>query len=394
LTRSKGWSEEMSDRGVIDDIRQRLADPREVARRLGLDGGKVVSQGGKGITICCPAHGDRTPSLSLTRGPDGTLRVRCFGCELQGDVFSLLAAVDGRTLPRDFPAVLEQAAALAGVALDDARGSTAWTQRPRFVPPPPVPPRYPPAAEVQALIEACGPCARDPEIAAELTRRKIDPVGVDRYGLAFALPLSAKLPDWAGYIGGRENAVPWTVDGYRLIVPMRGSDGKVTSVRARAVTPRPEGMPKALPASGYSSVGLVMACPCAAVMLSFGAWVGRCERRVVVSEGEPDWLTWASRGSGPRELASLGIGGAGQWTQGLADRVPDGSTVILRTDQDDAGDKYAESITASLRGRCKVLESDPPARAERRQTRPERELARRDADRARRAAERTGMVLT
>jgi hypothetical protein len=116
-----------------------------------------------------------------------------------------------------------------------------------------------------------------------------------------------------------------------------------------------------------------MADPLAAMMLALGSWPEHAEKRVVISEGEPDFLTWASRGTGARTLAVLGIAGAGTWTKEIADRIPDGSTAIVRTDQDDAGDRYAEQITASLWGRCAVLESDPEARRARRATRPERE---------------------
>lgn len=97
------------------DVREALSDPWAVIRALGLDKGAQRQAGG--ALVCCPAHGDRTPSCSVTRGPDGTVRVRCFGCDLAGDVFALVAAARGLDAQRDFPSVLREAAELAGVEL-------------------------------------------------------------------------------------------------------------------------------------------------------------------------------------------------------------------------------------------------------------------------------------
>ena len=97
------------------DVREALSDPWAVVRALGIDKGAQRQAGG--ALVCCPAHGDRTPSCSVTRGPDGTVRVRCFGCDLAGDVFALVAAVHKLDVHRDFPSVLREAAELAGVEL-------------------------------------------------------------------------------------------------------------------------------------------------------------------------------------------------------------------------------------------------------------------------------------
>lgn len=65
--------------------------------------------------IRCPVHGERTdPSLSLRAGGDGTLGAVCHGCGWRGDALSLIAAVDGLDVRRDFGRVLERAAEIAG----------------------------------------------------------------------------------------------------------------------------------------------------------------------------------------------------------------------------------------------------------------------------------------
>jgi DNA primase len=380
----------MIDRRDIEAVKAQLCDPRDVASRLGLMRGKTAPQGNRGISVLCPAHGEKNnPSLSLTRGPDGTLRVRCHACDLAGDVFDLVAAVEGLSRDRDFLDVLGRAAALAGIHLVDTPQEPRAERPPPPPPEPPKPPRYPPAGELARFLAACLPCRSDTEVTDWLRRRKLDPDLVDLYGLALALPPGTGLPWWARYKGSRESGVAWNVDGYRLIVPMRDATGRVTSVRARAVVPLHESMPKALPPSGFDAVGLVMADHGASLMLASGEWTPGAERQVVICEGEPDWMTAATLWNGDDRfsLAVLGIGGKGQWTQALADRIPDGSTVAVWSDQDDAGDLYAVHVATTLRGRCEVLESYPEARAERRRTYPERQRAKREAERAAREAQ-------
>lgn len=362
-------------RADVETIKRALADPREVCRRLGLDQ-KAKPQGGGGLTILCPAHGERTPSCSVSRGADGTLRVKCFGCDLAGDVFDLLAVVERLDRVRDFPDLLQRAAELAHVALDrDPRHAPRAAGPP--APPsarPPLARPYPPADEIGALWSACRAVTDDPEVGAWLSGRGLSPEAVARYDVARALPATASPPPWASYRGDpekRARPTPWPALGYRLIVPLYDAAGVIRSVRARALAPT-DG-PKALPPAGYAAKGLVMADPLASMVLALGSWPEHADKRVVISEGEPDFLTWASRGTGARTLAVLGLAGSGQWTRAIAERIPAGSTVILRTDQDDAGDRYAEQITATLWGRCTILETEPDARRARRATRAERE---------------------
>lgn len=138
----------ISDRAQIEAIKRTLTDPIEVARRLGLDKGARRQHGG--LFVFCPAHSERTPSCSLTVGADRTLRARCFGCDLGGDVFTLLAAVLGLDPRRDFKTLLAQGALLAGISLEP--GAPLPTV-PRAVPRPP-PPGLPPLedATFEALV--------------------------------------------------------------------------------------------------------------------------------------------------------------------------------------------------------------------------------------------------
>jgi DNA primase len=90
----------------IRDIRLRLADPEQVASKLDLKRSKEER-----YKWSCPRHGGS--SLSLKRGRDGTLQVKCFGCDLSGDVFALIAEVFGT---RTFAQALKAAAELVGVS--------------------------------------------------------------------------------------------------------------------------------------------------------------------------------------------------------------------------------------------------------------------------------------
>jgi hypothetical protein len=67
-------------------LRRPAADPLDLLLSR-LEG---VKKNGERYLACCPAHNDKSPSLSLARGDDGRALVRCWaGCET-GDV---LAAV-------------------------------------------------------------------------------------------------------------------------------------------------------------------------------------------------------------------------------------------------------------------------------------------------------------
>jgi hypothetical protein len=114
-----------------------LVDPEGVAAALGLCEG--VQGWGKratwariagGVLVQCPAHSDHTASCGITRGADGTLRVRCFGCDLAGDVLHLVAAVYNLDVRGGFVRVLEHAAHVAGVRL------STHVDRPPVSPPP------------------------------------------------------------------------------------------------------------------------------------------------------------------------------------------------------------------------------------------------------------------
>lgn len=334
-------------------VRQALTDPQHLCNELGLlQGYRPVRQAG-GLLIRCPAHGDRTPSCSVTLGPDRTIRIRCFSCDLAGDALHLIAIAAGLNPHQNFRRILDLGAQIGGIHLQDLseRPLTRSVEPPR-PPDPPAERLYPPNEEVLELWRRCLPVDQAPDIATGLAGRGLDASLVARFDLGRALPPEGNLPRWARYQGRT-----WAQTGHRLLLPAYSDRGGLCSVRAWGFQ---EGSPKRLPPAGYRAGGLILANQLGQYLLRTAAppssWPQEVPLRVVITEGEPDYLTWATRfpDSDPTAPAVLGVV-AGSWTDSMASRIPDRTRVIIRTDQDRAGEQYSEAIYRTLTGRCTVL---------------------------------------
>lgn len=322
-------------------VKAALSDPVELCQTLGILDGATRQAGG--VLIRCPKHREKTPSCSVTKGPDGTVRVKCFGCDWGADALGLVGMVLGTTA---FPDTLEHAAALAGVSLQDtsetrptvkAGGKAPHPEASR----PEAPPSrdYPPLPEVLGLWNAAGRIGSDPDAGRMLVGRAIDPTVASDLGLARVLTRGIPLPAWARYRGQS-----WLETGHRLLLPVYDHQGELRSVRAWRVTDGDS--PKRLPPSGHLTGGLVLANQRARELLQAAG----LPCRVLFVEGEPDTLTWATRTREP----VFGIISGG-WTKEHARHIPLGSQVIIRTHHDDAGEKYARAIAETLKGRCQIL---------------------------------------
>jgi DNA primase len=333
------------------EIRYALTDVRRVCETLGLLAarGSFVRQHG-GLIIRCPWHDDRSPSCSVRLGADGTIAIRCHACGATGDVLSLVAAARDLSIRTDFRQVLHEAASMAGlwdIVRELDSGAPSPPRAAARPAPAPIPDRdYPPKNEVDALWSACTPVAGDPEAASVLAQRALDPELVDGDHLARAIPLDAALPRWAAYRGR-----PWIDTGHRLLVPMWDPSGELRTVRAWRVTAGDS--PKRLPPGGYKAAGVVMADALGLAMLRGTADL----RRIVVTEGESDFLTWAIR---PKRVPTAVVGiVSGSFSPALAERFPFGALVIVRTDRDEAGDRYARELQHGLRRRCFLRRGGP-----------------------------------
>jgi len=196
-------------------------------------------------------------------------------------------------------------------------------------------PSYP--HDAQALWDDLAAVTDSPVACSMLRSRSIDPDAVASRDLARVI-LDQRIPRWASYQGES-----WSVTGHVLVLPVYDAAGELRSVRAWRVIPGES--PKRLPPGGHRATGLVLANAAALAILRGKS--GPC--RVVVVEGEPDFCTLATR----TQDAVFGVL-SGAWTAEHAARVPLGSTVVIRTHCDKAGDKYAEQVTKTLHGRGQI----------------------------------------
>lgn len=218
------------------------------------------------------------------------------------------------------------------------------------------PPAPPPGAEVAALWAACKPLGLNSEISDAWAARGIDVGHVEDRNLARALPRGAAVPGWATFAGQ-----VWSAGRHRLIVPMYDAAGRLRSLHARAAS-TDKGVPKGLSPAGYAVGGLVMADPLSRLLLAGAACgdgepasetVRRCG--LVICEGVPDFLTWATRWGDATESAPAVLGIiSGSWTEAVAALIPARTAVYLRAHADTAGAKYAAQVASALEQRCDV----------------------------------------
>lgn len=329
-------------RRAVRDVREALTDPTALTRRLGLEDGARFQQ--RQVMIRCPVHAENTPSCSVSLGRDRTIRVHCFGCDFSADAIGLVAVVKGlSTRGPEFIMALSEAARVAGLlqlAESLCAGQRIPSSRPVEKPKPRPELTYPPAAEVRALWNEAIPAADDRLCSSYLVKRQIDPDKAP----ARAITSTQQLPRWARFRGEAERSRTWHELGSLLVIPTFDACGVWRAVRAINVTGNPD-VPKRLPPSGCRSAGLVLASKPAVLTL-------RGEHkpdRLVVVEGEPDFMTWVTRG----DYAVIGLV-SGAWTQELADNIPNGCNVVMRVHRDTAGDNYAAEVTKTLAGRCRL----------------------------------------
>ncbi len=320
----------------LDQARELSA--ADVAARLGFE----VRRGPSAAHTKCPACGAqrRHPGRHDRRGAVGIPHARpntwhCFACEAGGDSVDFVAHFIGRARFRELDSRRKRE-----VCEWFEREPRVWATHIEYRrwAPAPVAAAYPPHDQVRSLCAAGLAVHRDGDTAEYLAFREIDARVVFEQQLAIALTRAA-LPDWAR-LGERS----WTATGHRLIVPLFDGNGRLRSVLARSVERAPQ-LKSAAP-RGFGRAGLIMANRHALAML-------RAQARpdmVLIREGEIDYLAEAV--ARPHH-AVLGVI-SGSWCDAIARTIPDAATVVIATDADLAGDKYAETIAASLYGRVRL----------------------------------------
>jgi len=219
----------------------------------------------------------------------------------------------------------------AGYLLDSNERGAEYLSPIVRTPPKPETPKYPGVKAVKAVLEQCVPVAEDEQVAGWLRSRGLAPELITEAGTCFALQRGASTPAWAA---------GWLAGDFRCLFPLYDSEGRMVSLRARKVVQskgRNETVPK-----GYHVKGLVMANRPARAGLQGEGMAG-----LVVAEGEPDFLTAVQQWSPGGELPVMGIF-SGSWAADMAAAVPEQIPVVICTDNDGAGDKYALQIAAGL----------------------------------------------
>lgn len=298
----------------LDDCK-RLEIPA-IATALGLPTGRRSI----GCPCGCERRGEADKRLPATHR-DG--RWLCWACRASGDVVDLVA----------YSVAKDRYHGQAGVREWFQGQGQVFAERAQVV----EPVVYAPRDEVCAVLSSR---ARNRQVDDWLTRR----LGVERANVV--RPLVRSLAPDVSLHWARCGGVSWRDGGFWALFPHYDHAGVVRGVRARQVLGL-DGA-KAVSPAGYSCSGLVLACPLAADMMRTGAWRHGVSRLVVV-EGEPDFLAWASL----QQHAVIGIG-SGWWTPELARRIPLGTEVLIATQPDVAGTLYAGIVQRDLAGRCHV----------------------------------------
>ena len=368
----------------IEDARH--AALLDVAAALGLE----QDRAGRALHPCPGCGAERRGSRD-PRGPVGLTPDRggwrCFRCGAGGDGLDLVATrmFVGRLrdlTPENVQDVRDWYAErgwCSGNMASENTPASASAPTTTAAPPPPTDLQIvrPPASEVVELWDACDDVYDDGEVSAWLAYRGLDTAKVSDLNLARALPPTGSLPAWARCAGR-----PWSA-GWRCIFPVYDATGTLASLRARwcrllargeapagQLDRPPEEFPavkSAAAAAGPGSAsGLVLADGLLRQLLRTGEkphwWPEATPLRIVVVEGEPDFLTWATRHGDAAETAPAVLGlWSGAWTSTLAACIPTGCRILLRTDLDANGHHYATKVARDLADRCELRRLSPEA---------------------------------
>ena len=125
------------------------------------------------------------------------------------------------------------------------------------------------------------------------------------------------------------------------------------------------GTDKAGAAAGFELRGLVLADALGRQLLEGDTKAAELVKAagLVVTEGEPDFLTWATRQGDAAELVPAVLGlVAGSWTPEHAARIPAGTRIAMKTHADKAGEGYAATVLATV-PHCRVYRPKGSAHA-------------------------------
>jgi DNA primase len=337
----------------VAELRRQLDNPLTVCAALGL--AKGAKRQPRGLTVLCPVHKEKSPSCSVTVRDDGTISFHCFACGAGGDVLALIAAVRGLDAKTQFPQLLGEAAALAGLEFQDdpsirnaGSGVVSRDATPERIDPQ----SY--NAIAQVLLDACA-FVDEPDVLKYCDERILILEGARAQLAALPPPpaqsvLIAKLLDTfsadslelAGLLWRDEGTGEIRRDRFafphnRLVIPWRNVDGSVAVLQRRRLDDQkaqkyvfPTGIKPLLP---------------------FGAEALRAsdaDRVIVLVEGGLDVLALRLLDRRDRlGVLPLGLPGLAGWRPDWA-RFAKGRTVRIGFDADAAAEKSIQAVAEDL----------------------------------------------
>ena len=340
--------------GWVDDLRK-----RKVTEVLSAFGVELMRTG----TFPCPSCGVEFRGSSDRRGAAGMrgdrLGWHCHRCKTTGGSIELASfLILGRKPERgdwkEFGRQLSERGLINGdYEAQDRSGPKRI--RPRIAVDDEQSILRPPADELRAVWTASRPVTQDSEVSDWMVSRGINPANIERENVARALPEGLQEFPWMSRV---------TAYRRRAVLPVWDATGRCVSLKFRAI--KDVDGPKCVSPSGaydkrtggksYTVRNSVLASRIGSQILGRKADVSpRWDGSVMICEGEPDFLTLVDKGSErDKESAIFGIW-SGAWCKSIADRIPVGTKVIIRTDRDETGDRYAMQIAKTLRSRCQVM---------------------------------------
>jgi 5S rRNA maturation endonuclease (ribonuclease M5) len=228
---------------------------------------------------------------------------------------------------------------------------------------PPEDPVYPPHHVWTALWKSAEGVFVHDEPCDWLVSRGVDLERLSGAGLCKYLPQGAALPD--DVLGELREAIPKVavadvykhapLHGFRLLLRLYDSMGDPRSLQMRRIVDHGDD----IKAKGVSlkpqKRGLILANRAGVLALRRDPmrkeWADRLVEYVIV-EGEPDFLVASCENTqDDRVRVVFGITGHGSWSDAHASAIPQDAHVIIATDDDGPGDKYAAKIKPTLYGR-------------------------------------------
>lgn len=320
-------------RSDTEAIRKALTNPVEVARLLCLH---VETKQRAGLLCRCPIHGNKSGSLSIRVGRDGLLQVKCHGCDLSGDVLSLLAGLEG-----SFKAGLERGARLIGEPI-------------RPYEPPPEPPRMDPVAYYALAVQLLQAGRLDGRPWVRPVEEYLQKRGLLRAARDAGWAALPSLRPWGAETLISARLLRRADDGqlkrvwgeHRLLIPWRTLGGRVCAIQRRRIV-EAEGPKYVLPWSPEYPFG-----------------VERLQNKaVLIVEGAVDAM--AARLLGKGKVDVVGIPGIGGWQKAWG-RLFIGRRVLVGLDRgkpDPRGVIQEDRVAAQIAMDCAGLEGEPSPEA-------------------------------